>query len=297
MHRPGYYPNRPYAERSPMEQRLLTADELLGGRGGTVATSVLAAAFPMGGEKAYVPVLVEVDGRNLLQGTEGEAAVLEIYAYALDPRGTVRDFYARKIGFDLKLARSALEEKGFKYWGHFDLDPGDYRVRVLVRNSQTGHSGVASARIAVASPGEARPVLLPPFFPEPFDRWVWGREEETDRRPGVAHPFQYGSEPFFPAAKPVVGAAQEVPVSLMAYGLGPGRLAVECQVVDSAGAEVPGGGSLSLAETAQGAPGLTRLAATFKAGRLPTGDYRLRVTVRNLDTEAAESSSIPIRVL
>ncbi|MGB6853272.1 MAG: hypothetical protein WBG49_11850, partial [Thermoanaerobaculia bacterium] len=126
---------------------------------------------------------------------------------------------------------------------------------------------------------------------------VWEREEETERRPGVQYPFQYNGEPFFPAAVPVVRGGQEIPVSLMAYNLGAGELGVRCRVLDSGENEVPDGGRLTLTGVTPGAAGLSRLAATFKAGQLEPGDYVLQVEVKNLDTELERSSTIPLRVV
>ena len=298
VHRPGYYAPKPYEQQSPLERRLVSAEQLMGGReGGAVGTSMLAAAFEMPGDKAYVPVLIEIDGEALLRDVQGDLTTVEIYAYALDPQGTVRDFFARRTGFDVRQAGPALRQKGFKYWGHFDLDPGEYWVRVLVRNDDTGLSGVTSGEVTIPSPDSQEALLLPPFFPEPFDRWVWGREEEPERRPEAPHPFQYGGDPFFPAAKPEVGAGREVPVSLMAYHLGAASLAVDCQIFDSAGQEIPGGGSLSVAGDAQESAGLLRLPATFKADNLEPGEYLMVVTVKNLETDEEHTRSIPIRVV
>ena len=297
VHRPGYYPPKPYELQSPMERRLTSAEQILDERqSGVVGTAVLAAAIEIPGEKAYVPVIVEVDGESLVGESKGTTMV-EIYAYALGPMGTVYDFFARRIGLDLDVAGAALRQKGFKYWGHLDLDPGEYRVRVLVRNEQTGASGVTAGQVRIPSAAEQEALLLPPLFPEPFDRWVWGREEEAEQRPGVQYPFQYNGEPFFPAAIPQIRGGQEIPVALMAYNLGAGELAVGCRVLDSGENEVPDGGRLSLTGVTPGSAGLSRLAATFKAGKLDPGDYILQVKVKNLDTELERISTIPLRVV
>lgn len=298
VHRPGYYAPKPYEQQSPLERRLASAERVVDGReGGVVGTSLLVAGFEMPGERAYVPVLIEVDGESLLRDVSTEVTTVEIYAYALDPQGTVRDFFARRTGFDLRQAGPTVREKGFKYWGHFDLDPGEYWVRVLVRNDDTGLSGVSSGEVTIASTELAEALLLPPFFPEPFDRWVWGREEESERRPGAPHPFQYGEDPFFPAAKPEVEVGREVPVSLMAYHLGAGRLAVDCQIFDSTGKEIPEAGSLSVSADAKESAGLLRLPATFTVKDLEPGDYLMVVTLKNLENDEEQTSSISIRVV
>ena len=56
VHRPGFYPPKPFAQQSAVERQLATASEIVGGAaGGSFLTSVLAAAFPAPGAQAYVP--------------------------------------------------------------------------------------------------------------------------------------------------------------------------------------------------------------------------------------------------
>ena len=64
--------------------------------------------------------LVGDEGRQVAMGTFHAlcARVLRrdgVAPYALDADGAVRDFFARKVGFDMSQARGALEQKGFKY--------------------------------------------------------------------------------------------------------------------------------------------------------------------------------------
>lgn len=298
VHRPGYYAPKPYAEQSPFERRMRAAQAVVGSDvGGDVGTSLLTAAFEMPGEKrAYAPLMVEIDGPSLV-AVDNDAVLLEIYAYAFDDQGTVRDFFARKIGLDLKQARQALEEKGFKYWGHFDLDPGDYWVRVLVRDDASGRSGISASELTVPAPGDSTALLLPPFFPEPFDRWNWGREEEAERRPGAPHPFYVGEQPFFPAARPEIPRHAAVPVSLMGYNLGSGTLAVDCQLLDATGRPLREGVSMSLTGEPHREADLVRMPATFEATDVAPGDYLLVVTVKDLASGSELTSNLPISVL
>ena len=62
-----------------------------------IEASVLAAGFPAPSGKAYAPVLIEARGSDLVGGFEGETLPLELYAYALDDKGSVRDFFASRM--------------------------------------------------------------------------------------------------------------------------------------------------------------------------------------------------------
>ncbi|MFP5284316.1 MAG: VWA domain-containing protein, partial [Thermoanaerobaculia bacterium] len=174
VHRPGYYAPRPFGERSAAERMLQTAQQVIGGQeNGAIPASVLAAPFHTGSPEAYVPVLVEVDGPALLAGhPAGKPLPAEIYVYAMDQDGKVVDYVTQSLGLDLGKVEPALRKSGLKFFGHLDLPPGDYSVRVLVRNGATGVMGLRVATVQVPAFAAADPVLLPAFFPEPAGKWL-----------------------------------------------------------------------------------------------------------------------------
>ena len=109
----------------------------------------------MPGEDAYVPVLVEVGGPGLMLGST-DVVPTEIYVYAIDDRGGIRDFFVRNMGMDPNVGGGLLKQSGLKYYGHFDLPQGDYVVRAVVRNTQTGVSGLEVGSVSVWSPVSSR---------------------------------------------------------------------------------------------------------------------------------------------
>lgn len=295
VHRPGYYAPKPYVETSPFERAMSSAQQVMGGvEAGDIDTTVLSAGFAADSGKAYAPVLIEARGEDLLAGLQGGTLPLQIYAYALDEHGIVRDFFVRAMGLDAGQAGAALRQSGLKYWGHFDLDPGEYSVRVLLRNDATGRRALSTSVLQV--PGST-PALQPPFFPEQPGKWVLLREEESEQRRDVAFPFLRGGEPFIPAARPEVTAGGETPISLVGMNLGAGPVSVRTQVFDSDGQQVADGGEIVLAPGAQAGAGLSQLSGVFVAGRkLSAGDYTLSVVVTDQANQEL-SSSTPIRVL
>lgn len=293
VHRPGYFAPKPYSQLSGLEKRLRTAEAIVGGpEGGVLGTWVLAAAVPVPGQRAYVPVLVEVSGSDLLAGQRGDVVPLEIYAYALDRTGIVKDFFSQPLGLDRAQAEAALRQTGFKFWGHFDLDPGDYIVRVMARNSETGVAGLDSVPLRVPSPDSSEVSLLPPLFPEPAGKWLMGREQREDQRQ-VPYPFLLDGQPVIPAARPVLTAGVMAQVLLQGYSLSE-TVTVVGRVLGVDGSAVEGGTLEVSQRTRAGAA--DQLLATFRPDGLAAGEYVLEVTVTDAESGDSTVSSVPIVV-
>lgn len=296
VHRPGFYPPKPFTQQSGVERQLATAAEIVGGAaGGSFLTSVLAAAFPAPGSQAYVPVLIEVDGPSLLSGHDGDTLVTELYAYALDAEGQVRDFFARKLELDTKDNREALLAAGFKYGGHLDLEPGEYVVRTLVRNGMTGESSLSETTVTVPDTAAGESLLLPPFFPEPGGKWVFGRETEEEQRADVGYPFVVGQEPFMPAAKPGLDENGST-IGLAGYNLGEGSLSLSMQLFSAEGDPVSGGKLELIDRVATSASGFDWIVARIEPGKLAEGEYLLVVEVADLASGKQLTSSTQVVV-
>ena len=278
VHRPGYYLPKPYAEQSSVEKLLEAANQVMSGEeSDTVATAVLATPFRGDGEKAYVPVLIEVDGATLLAGRQPKVLPVEIYLYALDGDGAVHDFLTQTVGLDLVKAEPGLRDGGLKFFGHLDLLPGDYSLRILVRNGSTGLSGLRVVPVHV--PAFTRePYLLPPLVPDPPNRWLVTREEprEEDKAKPPAYPFHLqGSQAFVPASKPVIVPGKDFRLSLVGSGLGGADWQAEAHVLTPDGRELPGA-SLEILERSQPDRALARFRPPAD---LKPGEYVLRINV------------------
>jgi hypothetical protein len=296
VHRPGYYAPKPYKQQSPLEKLLQTANEVMSGEEeGSIATSVLAAPFQVPGEKAYVPVLIEVDGKSLLANTQGTGLPTEVYVYALDETGAVHDFLTQTLPLDLSKAGAMLKQSGLKFFGHLDLLPGSYSLRVLVRNGVTGASSLRVVPVEVPQFAQAEPVLLPPFFPEPANRWLLAREApRSGQEPNqVPYPFMLKDQPYIPSSRPVLASGQATQVALVGYNLGTGELKAQSKVLTPDGREV-GPAEIQLVESEPGSSP-HRLTATFRPPQLQPGQYVLQVTVTNAAGKA-ETSTTPFVV-
>jgi len=281
IHRPGYYPPLPYAEQESIAKLLEAANQLMSGEeSDAVPTAVLATPFRAAGEKAYVPVLIEIDGARLLAGRQPAVLPVEVYLYALDELGAVHDFLTQTIGLDLTKAAAPLRQGGggLKFFGHLDLLPGDYSLRVLVRNGASGASGLRVVPLHVPAFGRGEAALLPPLFPEAPRRWLLVREEPRGEGERPAYPFLLRSEPFVPASRPMLTPGREARMVLAGFNLGPGAWKAEAQVVTPEGREIPGG-SVEVLDRRGGAGGDERAITTYRPPDLKPGEYVLRITV------------------
>jgi VWFA-related protein len=291
VHRPGYYAPKPFAEQAALERTLDTASQLTSGRaGGSIPVDVLAAPFARPGGKAYVPVLIEADGTGLLSGQKDEGVLpAEVYVYAFDGNGQVQDFFARSLGLDLGKVGPALRHSGLKMFGDLDLPAGSYSLRVLVRNGATGATSLRVVPLEVPAFTEAGPVLLPPFFPEPADRWLLVRENAAPPK-DVDYPFMDRRSPFIPAAHPDLRSGEEARLSLVGWHLQPGDLQAEALILTAEGAAAGTGEIRVLERQIGGDGGPDRIAAGFRPPPLAPGDYHLLVTLTG-PTGATQAST------
>ncbi|HEX4494228.1 MAG TPA: VWA domain-containing protein [Thermoanaerobaculia bacterium] len=287
VHRPGYYPPKAYAAEEPIEKLLAAANQVMSGEeSDAIATTVLAAPFRTAGQKANVPVLIGIDGRTLLAGPQPATLPVEIYAYALDAEGAVHDFFTQTVGVDLARTGSAVRQGGLEFFGHLDLLPGDYSLRVLVRNGANGVSGLKVTALHVPAFGQGEAVLLPPLIPSspsspssPSHALLVREEPREAGGPAAANPFLLRDQPFVPAARPELAPGQEVRLVLVGYNLN-GAWKGTATVTAADHREIPGGG-LAITGRLNGTDGAPdRAVATFRLPvGLPPGDYELRVTL------------------
>lgn len=296
--RSGYSEPRPYRALTRLEQVLSSGDLVTGGPGAdAIETRLTAAAFASPGEVPQVPVVLEVPGASLLKGDTGEKSGVQIYAYANDRQGNLADYVACELALELSKVRPTLEASGVKFYGTLYLPPGDYGLRVLVRNTTTGRAGVAAARLTVPAIPGGSPSVLPPFFPESAGGWLMVRatpRADAPARP-ADYPFALAGESFVPAARPALGNGADSRVAVVAYNFSPSGkpspLAVNLTIVGADGKEIPAGAKPEKSSDLERGGGQKRLYSFHPAGLAP-GHYALRVVVTDPATHAsAENAS------
>jgi VWFA-related protein len=196
--RAGYYEG---GAQTPQERTLSNAEIILNDIAQSdVRVAGLAAAFPAGNGLAQVPVILELDGTDVVNGLKTNAAGIEIYLYAFDAAdGLVRDRLYQALKLDLAKVGDRLRTGGLKYYATLTLPPGKYAVKALVRVPETDRKGFVRTDVVVPKAGEV--AVLPAIFVDehPAAVLVRGLSHAT-----AADPFQLGGERFIPAAAPRV---------------------------------------------------------------------------------------------
>lgn len=284
--RQGFYAPKPYAERDPLERLLQTANMVMSGEESEdIDLAVLAIPTRSGREKSYVSLMLEAAGATLLRGKQPPSLPIEIYAYALDGSGAVHDFVSETLRFDLGKAEPVLRRGGLKFVAHLELLPGDFSLRVLVRNGATGLYGLRVLPLHVPPFGETTAELLPPLFADPGNRWLLAHEEPRGEQ--LEPPF-----PDTPAARPELLAGGAVRFVVAGYGLGKGPWKGSAELLKADGARA-GVARLQLTKPMIDASGPDRSLATLVVPDLPAGRYDLRLTWTGSDG-TSRGSTVPI---
>src|SRR5205807_4566937 len=140
-----------------------------------VHLTALSAAFPTSDKNLQVPVILELNGNDLVKDAKGNAAKVEIYVYAFDSDGIVRDRLYQVLNLDLRKVGDKLRTTGLKYYGTLSLPPGKYAVKSLVRTVDNDRRGFARTDIVIPKPGDAAGFSVVPM--EEQAKWVMVKGE------------------------------------------------------------------------------------------------------------------------
>jgi VWFA-related protein len=236
-----------------------------------VRVETLAAALPVDATRAQVPIVVEINGNDLLQTTKDGNALVEVYVYAFDADGVVRDRLFEKMRLDLTKAGDRLRTTGAKWMATLTLPPGDYAVKTLVRIPDSERRGFARANVHVPRPGE---MAATPFFVETQPRqWVVVRGTTLDPS---SYPFQLGDEALMPSAAPHLRKGEVGRFALFVSGTPVDDLRVDAAFLRPNG-NVAAESPQLLVEGQSGA--IAKLLFTCDAASLESGPASLRIVV------------------
>jgi len=297
--RAGYYERPVYRMLSPLERSLLAADVIANEVPvQQIPVRLLGAPMPGGAGPARVPVLIEVSGPELLIGQQGSDASAEMYVYAHDAQGTLRDFFTQVVHIDLGINRERLQRGGLRYEGQLTLMPGDYRVRALVRNSVTGRMGLAAETVHVPDFSEKTPYLARPLFMESSSEGIFVRGR-SGAAAGTVEALSLPVAPpdLVPSAMPEVHSGSPTQLSVVTYYFGePEALKIGAQVLSEAGRPLTEGAIRVIGQSSPDPDGKRVLMVSFTPAQLSPGLYALRVFLQDSATGKSGTASAPFRV-
>jgi len=251
-----------------------------------IRIAALTAAFPSK-EKAQVPVIVEINGSDLLRDVKDGVVSFELYVYAFDEEGIVRDRLFERMKVDTTKAAGQLNRSGVKYYGTLLLPPGKYAIKSLVRSPLSERKGYARNDLVVPDANDV--ALLPPLFIEKPGQWLMVRG--ASHAPDAGYPFVFNGEPFIPSASPRVHNGEASEFALF--------------VTNATADEVTWDAAVTEAGTPRAKPTLVRglqggemakLLFRYAPDDLGTADARLDVSVRKKGSADARKATTPLHV-
>jgi hypothetical protein len=299
-HRTGYYEAKSYETLTPIEKRLASSSAIAAAVPRTdIPAWLLAAPFPTGSGSERVPVIVEIPGDRLLVGHSAPNMNVDLFIYAIDAKGATRDYLFQTIGLDLAKAEPALRKGGIKYYGELSLPAGEYTLRALVRNEETGRFGVTVSRLTVPDEAATVPLVLPPLFLQEGERWILIKGKPRETLPADAeYPFAIAGESFIPAALADIHSGEETQVCLIAYNFGVGTESLQYtgRVIGIDG-RPRGKLDLELVKSSnRERQGARKVIFKFRPMGLEPGRYALAVNVKDPKSGKSSESSFPFDI-
>lgn len=194
-HRAGYYEA---GAATDAERAFATAEIMINDVAQSdIHVDALPSVFPSFGDRAAVPVIVDIDGNDLLRLKDDKIVVADVFVYAFDTRGNVRDSLFQRLTLDAERLAPKLAAAGVKYFGTLSLPTGGkYAIKTLVRLPELGKAGFTRQDIDVPQNNTVQ--ISQPLFFDDTSRWVMVRGTSHDA--GGAYPFMVGENQFVPSA-------------------------------------------------------------------------------------------------
>jgi hypothetical protein len=144
-YRVGYYADKVWGKFTQADKERQLEDALMMGDPITELTMALEVNyFRQNGAESFVPIMLKIPGSELALAKKGgaEHTVIDFIGEIKDEQGTtiqnIRDFR------DIKLTDATAQEltrRPIAYDTGYNLLPGDYKIKVLARDNETGRIG------------------------------------------------------------------------------------------------------------------------------------------------------------
>jgi VWFA-related protein len=296
-HRAGFFEKLPVAQQTLLQRQFEAAELVVTGAGPqSLRFSTLCLPFPSAEGRQTLGLVIQVP-RGEVSWEAGKPTSLEVYAYAVAEDGTVHDHLAQLARLDPGQADPRGAARGVSLYGTLAVPPGQYTIRLLVQERDSGAKGVQFLDVTVPRYDARQGFLLPPVVMEDVDGWLSQEMGRAGER--TAFPFQVDGRPFLPRASLEVRRGTAEKLVLIAYEPSrPGDPAADVEI----------NASLIDGDGRRMAPGSVRIdrvhrdengRRTYVIGYVPeavsAGDYTLRVGVSEGPSRLESYSLIRIR--
>jgi len=270
-YRPGYFES---GGETVAERTLTTAEVIVNDiPQDDVHMAAFAAPFPVADGNSQVPIILDINGADLTKQARGSIGTAEIFVYAFDAEGVVRDRLYQHLSLDLKKVGDRLKN-GLRYYGTLVLPPGTYAIKSLVRVGESNEKkndekrGYARTNVIVPKPGDV--AVLPPIPIDEGPKWLLVRG--TERGISAPYPFELNGQNFIPSA------TASSKVALVVYGASANELTWETTPKTKLLGTIP-------------IPGGTKLVLQLDD---PAQTSTLQVTVRKKGAANAQTASVAV---
>jgi VWFA-related protein len=271
QHRGGYYDA---GAESLLERSLSTAEVIVNDiPQEDLGLHALAAAFPGG----RIPVVLEISGPDLIKHARNNRATTDLFLYAFDEHGIVRDSLFQRVTLDTAQAGAQLSGAGLRFYGTLQLPPGRYALKSLVRVAESDRKGFQRVELDVPAEGDVS-MVRPLFFADPGN-WVMVKATRDD--PKAPYPFMLGADAFIPAARATLRKGEPRLFTVFVYNA----------VADELTWEIAPQARLV---SANNADDVTKF--VFALEQVPPDTRELAVTIRKKGSADARTVTVPIEI-
>lgn len=297
LHRTGYYAPKPTSERSPLERQLDTVDLVLGHREvDQMGSAVLAGALPSEDGLIPVPVVVEVPG-EAFRASGGRTVALQIQVYALDEQGGVQDVWLRRLDLERERMSEQLAHGGLRILGSLAVPPGEYRVRVMVRDLASNRMSLTTTPLSIA-PGDGGLLPIDPVIVDRSGEWVEVVSLPAGAGGAVERAFSLAAgvaPPVVPPVTPTVRSWQGAEL-LVVVADAAGEVDLTARLLDDQGREIEGS-PVRFVDRLPGRDGaVSRYLALVATTDLVPGSYRVEVRASGDPGEPPSTRGVSFRV-
>lgn len=305
-YRKGYFEEKPYQKYTDFEKRLQLV-ELITKDVYRDDIRVDSFILPFEGTKdiARVAIFLKFPGNQFLEKKKKRVR-FEIYGYAIDSRGKFRDFFFNPLNINLEKVKDKLRTHGIKYFDLLLVPPGDYKIKSIIRDNETGEIATVIDELSVPKYDSEKLIASPPIFIDKDPQWMsipgYDPLKPTGRKAGeglpIDYPYSIGGEKFLPGIIPTYFAHTQAQFLLKIYNLKLHPTAkipqtdMKFEVVDYTGTSYKAVNILSI-KSLQPKPNLFELLIQYEIKSLPPGPYQLKVTLTDTLAKQTVTTSSP----